>query len=218
MISPKVRLTISRRRRSTSSIAGWVLLVLMAIAVLSVVANLAEGGFVAVAVSLLLVALVTHFGLGLRRDMQRVAILPYFEAPVPEADTFGHGGAIPRCSQELDDAAVRLVVQPLSAYGFGDDLHHEELVWHAPSEGLATFHALRDEATHSQATWANDELIDDLSRIHDALEAAVARGSRFCLLVRVGGGTCGQEHEVRKGHLLGDCPRMLGRDHCSPRD
>jgi hypothetical protein len=128
------------------------------------------------------------------------SVCPYFERRVGNIDTFGRGGALARRHRELDALAGRLGVAPLSHFGFADDLEGETLVWHDPTDGLATVDALL-AALRADVSLRRGQprVVADLVRVADALEKARLKGIRFCLLYRPGGGTSGQEWDVRKG-------------------
>ncbi len=126
-----------------------------------------------------------------------VAVVPYFERRVGEIDTFCRGKSLARRMNEIDAQARALELTPLSDFGWNDDLAGELLVWHEPAEGLATVHALL--AFYQDDPAAEHNLIDDLKSLAQALASAEAKAIRFCLLLRHGDVTSGQEWDARKG-------------------
>ncbi|MBX3435743.1 MAG: hypothetical protein KF847_20690 [Pirellulales bacterium] len=75
-------------------------------------------------------------------DVRSVRLTPYFQRTVGEIETFLSGKALARNLRFLDDRAVQQGVEPLSSFGFADDLLGETPVWRQPAEGLRTCRAL----------------------------------------------------------------------------
>lgn len=134
------------------------------------------------------------------RDQFRVRVLPYFERPVGDTDTWLAGESLLWHSRALDEIAVRCGVTPLSAFASGDDLvAGEESQWFAPGDALRTAERLL-EADVAESLPAG--VVSDLERLRDALRLAGAAGVRFCLLVREGSFASGHEMSVRKGSFF----------------
>jgi len=79
-------------------------------------------------------------------------------------------------------------------------LRGEPLVWHSPADGLRTVDALLAAVRAQPSTFDDPKAItSDLERLSTALRRADEQGIRFCLLLRHGHGTSGQEWSVREG-------------------
>ena len=129
-----------------------------------------------------------------------VRIMPYFQRSLGEIDTFLVGKALVRSLKQLDAVAVDKGVQPLSSFGFKDDLRGETLVWYAPSEGLQTVEALLNELERLEIPEAiRNGILKDLCSWKDALQRASTENVQFCILLRHGNSTSGHEWDVRKG-------------------
>lgn len=76
--------------------------------------------------------------------MKIVRILPYFAKGNERvvATTFMSGHALSQHFQILEDMAMRRECEPLSTFGFADDLRGETLVWHDAKRGLKTVDTL----------------------------------------------------------------------------
>ena len=133
-------------------------------------------------------------------DCRHVRIIPYFERRVGEIDTFLAGAALARSLLLLDELAAARGVTPLSAYGFGDDLRGEAVVWHMPDAGLQTVRTLA-QALEAEPERLRDAAAaqQDLARLEQALERAQVLGVRFALLLRHGNATSALEWERRAG-------------------
>jgi hypothetical protein len=151
---------------------------------------------VAIAIFLLAVAnIIFSF-----RDQFLVRVVPYFERPVGETDTWLAGEDLLWHSRALDEAATRSGVTPLSAFLSGDDLiPGEELRWFTPDDALRTAERLQEPDV---AATLPAGVIADLERLRDALGRASGQGIRFCLLIREGSVTSGHEMSVRKGSFF----------------
>ena len=116
-------------------------------------------------------------GIGGRYETFRyVRIMPYFQRSLGEIDTFLNGKALVRSLKQLDAVAIEQGVQPLSAFGFNDDLRGETLVWYAPEDGLKTIETLLNELKRSQ--------IPDVT-VHQIWACASPRRLRALLVHRV---------------------------------
>src|SRR5690606_10699345 len=101
------------------------------------------------------------------------------------------------CSQ-LDAVAIAEGVQPLSAFGFNDDLYGQALTWHSADEGLQTVTALRKAVeTHRLSLPRADSVLEDLQKLQHAFSRAAEQDIPFCLLLRHGNSTSGHEWSVR---------------------
>jgi hypothetical protein len=129
-----------------------------------------------------------------------VQVIPYFERTVGDIDTFLAGHALARSVTQLDEFARDNQLQPLSSFGFNDDLCGESLNWHLAEEGLKTVNGLLQLLpTRSELLRNHETLADDLEKLRHALERAKDQQIRFCLLLRHGNGTSGQEWSMRQG-------------------
>lgn len=129
-----------------------------------------------------------------------VQIIPYFQRRLGGIDTFLAGHTLVRYLNQLDGIAMNQNVQPISSFGFADDLLGEEVVWHDPKIGLQTIG--RIQAALNQLDIPNTikrALLSDLAKWRQALERAVAEQVLFCVLLRHGNSTSAHEWEVRKG-------------------
>jgi hypothetical protein len=134
------------------------------------------------------------------RDRYRVAVLPYFERPVGDTDTFLAGEELLRHSRALDEAAARCGVTPLSAFASGDDLiPGETLTWFDPADALRTTERLL--ASDALAALPAG-VAADLGLLRDSLGRASGQGIRFCLLLREGSFASGHEMSVRRGSFF----------------
>lgn len=132
-------------------------------------------------------------------DTTRYArLVPYFKHPLGDIDTYLRGCGLARSLAQLDATAEELRVNPLSRFGFNDDLRGEQLVWHPAADGLRTVAALLQHLElHSESV--PDLVLSDLRAWRDVLEKAAAMNTPFCILLMHGNTTSGQEWEVRKG-------------------
>ncbi|MGH9564098.1 MAG: hypothetical protein ACRD3S_21810, partial [Terracidiphilus sp.] len=71
--------------------------------------------------------------------LRHVRVLPYFERPLGQKDTWLAGENYLRHSRKLDEIATSLGVHPLSKFASGDDLiRGETLHWFSPQDALHT--------------------------------------------------------------------------------
>jgi hypothetical protein len=140
-------------------------------------------------------------GLASLRDTYRyVQVIPYFEHELGEIDTFLAGRVMVRVLKQLDEIATDQNAQPLSSFGFADDLCGEKLQWHDPKIGLHSIAAIKERLARLQVPEKIQQpLMDDLNKWQQALERAAVKNVMFCVLLRHGNSTSGQEWEVRKG-------------------
>ena len=135
----------------------------------------------------------------------RPRIVPYFKQELEPYGgstmaAFFRGCALYREFPALEDLTTSLRVAPLSAFGFSHDLYAQEVRWHAPSDGLRTVEALRQNTgAHSNASPA---VIQDLEALTSILRVAAERNVEFCLVLRLHAkdsmqGVC--TREVRQG-------------------
>jgi hypothetical protein len=130
-------------------------------------------------------------------------VVPYFERRLDSGTkgAFKNGFALAQRFDELERRASQLGVPPLSAFGFGDDVLGQLVVWHATEAGLKTVQALV-ASSHSEALHA--KLLEDLRALEAALERAEAKAVRFALVVRIGADKwiSGAEMFQRKGSFF----------------
>ena len=134
------------------------------------------------------------------RSQFRVRVIPYFERPLGQKDTWLSGENYLQHSRMLDEIATRIGVQPLSEFASGDDLiRGESLHWFQPENALRTTERLLQ--TDISATLPST-VVSDLTRIRDALRLACSQSVKFCFLIREGASTSGLEMERRKGSFF----------------
>lgn len=134
------------------------------------------------------------------RDVLRVRVLPYFDRPLGQKDTWLAGENLLRHSRQLDEIAARLGVRPLSDFASGDDLiRGETLQWFAPGEALKTIDCLLRTDTQASLPPA---VVSDLKRVRDALHSASSQSAKFCFLLREGSSISGLESGRRKGSFF----------------
>lgn len=132
--------------------------------------------------------------------MFRVRVLPYFERPLGQKDTWLAGENYLRHSRQLDEMAARLGVRRLSEFASGDDMvRGEKLQWFPPDEALKTVERLLQPDTQTSLAPA---VVSDLTHIRDALRSASSQSVKFCLLIREGSSASGLEMERRKGSFF----------------
>lgn len=140
-------------------------------------------------------------GLGWVYDSTRyVRVMLYFGRALGDIDTFLAGYTLARYLGQLDALATAHGAEPISAFGFADDLRGETLVWHDANEGLQCVRTLR-QAIEGQPI-ANDvrsEIERDLLAWEHALNKASEQDVKFCVLLMHGNSTSGHEWDVRKG-------------------
>jgi hypothetical protein len=172
-----------------------------AFAALFVVACLAGKGTLLEAVIAAAVFLWICFGISFGLpDSLRARLLPYFEKPLGDIETWPHGKSLLEHSRQLDELASALSATPLSKFASGDDLiPGETLTWFDAQPALETTEKLL-QADAARAF--SPELTSDLSHLRDALQSASAKQTRFCLLLREGSATSDAEMKRRKGSFF----------------
>lgn len=112
-------------------------------------------------------------------------LVPYFEKPLNSTarEAFKRGFALVREFDGLERRASQLGVTPLSAFGFGDDMLGQAVVWHTADDGLKTARAL---VASFQQEGHDSNLLEDLQALEAALEEAEAAAVRFSFVVRLG--------------------------------
>jgi hypothetical protein len=133
-------------------------------------------------------------------EQLKVRVIPYFEKPLGDVDTWSSGKSLLWHSRDLDQLAEYLSLRPLSTFASGDDLvRGEEVQFYDPNEAIPTVEKL---LARSKMSRFPKELISDLTRLKDALKSASEKHVRFCLVLREGSGTSGQEMSFRKGSFF----------------
>lgn len=133
-------------------------------------------------------------------NLFQVRVLPYFERPVGQHDTWRSGENYLRHSKKLDEIAARLGVQPLSKFASGDDMiWGESLNWFSPEDALQTLERLLQTDVSNALPSA---VVSDLTHIRDSLRLASSKSLKFCLLIREGTSASGMEMERRKGSFF----------------
>jgi hypothetical protein len=132
--------------------------------------------------------------------LRHASVVPYFRRRVGEINTYSSGESLARHVEELDEVARTNAVVPLSAFGWGDDLEGEPVVWHASAEGLKTVNFLLVTLERDETGWDDHAAtIADLKQIAQALERADSLGIPFSLLLLHSTVTNGQEWDARQG-------------------
>lgn len=132
-----------------------------------------------------------------RDDAKIARVVPYFpkEAAHVEADTHFHGHALARRFEFLEGRAREMSLEPLSLFGWADDLSGQQLAWHDATRALATVAALLEVSA------SDPELKADLTRLHEALTSAHEVKAPFCLLLLHGQSTSGWQMDTRRGNF-----------------
>jgi hypothetical protein len=134
------------------------------------------------------------------RNIYRARVLPYFERPLGQKDTWLSGENYLQHSRQIDEIAARIGVRPLSEFASGDDLiRGESLNWFQPEDALHTTERLLQTDICSTLPSA---VVSDLTRIRDALRLACSQSVKFCFLIREGSSASGLEMERRKGSFF----------------
>lgn len=130
----------------------------------------------------------------------KVRVVPYFEKPLGDVDTWMSGKSLLWHTRDMDELAEFLSVRPLSAFASGDDLIvGEEVKFHDPNEAVPTVEKLLSRSKKSRFP---KELIADLTKLHEALQSAAQKDVRFCLILREGARASGHEMSFRKGSFF----------------
>ena len=121
----------------------------------------------------------------LLRYSRHFRIVPYFQQRLGDIHTFRQGNAIAKECRALDEMSQQLGVTPLSAFGFCDDFHGEEIIWHSADEGLTTVVGLFNslQASDQLKLVDKDRVINELAAIANALLKASERSILFCLII-----------------------------------
>lgn len=134
------------------------------------------------------------------RDFQDVRIVPYFQKGEQriKATTYNSGRAVARQFQLLEQLARKHSLEPLSSFGFEDDLNGETVIWHSAASGLRTVQGLLNccKPEVEQA-----RIKEDLCELETALQSALMKDVLFCLLLRHGTSFSGAEMDARQGYL-----------------
>lgn len=120
-------------------------------------------------------------------------LVPYFERSLNSKtrEAFKRGFALAREFDGLECRASQLGVTPLSAFGFGDDMLGQAVVWHTADTGLKTVRAL--VASTQQEALAST-LMEDLQALEAALEKAEAAAVGFSFVLRLGSDANGPQN------------------------
>jgi hypothetical protein len=110
------------------------------------------------------------------------------------------GHTLVRYLNQLDCIAVNQNVQPISSFGFADDLLGQEVVWHDPKIGLQTIGTIQSALNQLNVPATIEAALhSDLVKWQYALERAAAEHVLFCVLLRHGNSTSAHEWDVRQG-------------------
>jgi hypothetical protein len=133
-------------------------------------------------------------------DQFRVRVVPYYERKLGDVDTWETGKSLLAHSRDLDELTEFLNLPSLSQFASGDDLvEGEQLAFFPAEKALPTVEKL---ILRSKASRFSKDLISDLINLRDALKVAARRNVRFCLLLREGSTTSGQEMAIRQGSFF----------------
>lgn len=134
------------------------------------------------------------------RNQYKARVLPYFEHPLGQNETWLAGEAYLQHSRQLDEIASRNDVRPLSKFASGDDLVRGEVLnWFSPGEALQTVERLLQVDVTSTLPVP---VVSDLEKMRDALRLASSKSIKFCFLLREGTSASGMEMERRKGSFF----------------
>lgn len=89
--------------------------------------------------------------------------------------------------------------EPLSTFGFADDLNGETLIWHDAARGLKTVATLLSRCEAEIEPLMGVKL--DLEHLKSALEDAARKNVSFCLLLRHSNVWGVGEMNIRQGHF-----------------
>ena len=128
-------------------------------------------------------------------DVRHATLMLYFEREVGGIESFLAGSAIMRHLLPLDRRCAETGLRPISTFGFEDDLLGQAVVWHSADEGLRSVTGLLEQISPQE----NGPLVADLRTWQHALTRAREQQIRFCVLMRFGNSTSGQEWSTRKG-------------------
>lgn len=150
------------------------------------------------------IAIFLFFGLGslggVYDSTHYVRVMLYFERALGDIDTFLAGYALARYLEQLDALAIAHGAEPISKFGFADDLRGETLIWHNANEGLHCVRTLRFAMEcQSIAADVRSAIERDLVAWEHALNKASEQDVKFCALLMHGNSTSGHEWDVRKG-------------------
>jgi hypothetical protein len=130
----------------------------------------------------------------------QTTIVPYFESSPGHINTFGRGKYLARNCQNLDRIAIEQGFDPMSAFGFYDDLFGETVVWHDSHRGLATFSAIRSVLEQNPGKIPfQAQTLEEIALVEESLHLAAQKQIRFSLLLRMCDVTNAQEWEIRQG-------------------
>ena len=131
------------------------------------------------------------------REYDKIALLPFFEKPVGEIDTFLAGNTLAWNSKRLDQVARNLALPPLCDFASGDPIYtDEESRLFEPSQAIPTIVALRQ---NEEVLAMGSELSHDMAVLYDALKKADSQGIRFSIHLRIGSTASFHEMETRGG-------------------
>ncbi len=129
-------------------------------------------------------------------------IFPYFDKRGVEANTVLFGHALARNCLRLDALAEERGRPALSALGVEDPAWGEPRVWHDATDGLLTTRALLDAvAARHDAVDDAEAVLEELERVHAALESARGANARFALHLCLVDSYSPTEWEARKGFV-----------------
>ena len=140
-------------------------------------------------------------GIGSVYDTARyIRLMPYFERQLGGIDTFIAGQSLASYLQQLDLLARYYDVQPLSTFGFADDMRGETLVWHDAHLGVQCITTLLTAIEgQSIPNKVRNAIKNDLVLWEQALLRAKELDVKFCVLLMHGNSTSGHESDIRKG-------------------
>jgi hypothetical protein len=134
-----------------------------------------------------------------------VGIRPYFNKSHPGVSgrlSFLSGEALARNCAYLDKLALGASLEPLSCFGFADDLGGGQVTWYEPERGLRSVSGLLTVLRQDPSLLREAEaVIAELVLVEVKLRDAVRHQAPFCLLLRYGSYVSPPEMDARQGYF-----------------
>ena len=131
------------------------------------------------------------------KDSDKISLLPFFEKPIGDIDTFLAGKSLAWNSKRLSQVAIDLGLSPLCNFASGDPLFaDEESRLFEPFDAIPTIIGLRQS---EEVLAIGKALLHDLDGFYDALKKAETQRIRFSIHLRIGDSASSHEMETRGG-------------------